>query len=293
MVSGVHGGINAVEAYGTGGRADHVAAFLWIDGELFVVESMGGGQEEKQGLIRTPYLKWLQDLDPTWLVAMLRLNDEARARFNETAAVQFFKSVEGLPYGYHNYFFGWVDTPANNYPPPLSAPLVPVVFALLDRIDKSLSQKMWGYALNQRLRTQNLGIEELIALCEKRNVSIYDVITWPERDAWTYPDGKSLTCSSFVMAMYKAAGVFRGIDFEATELTPRDSYSVKIYAKQGEWKQPKACSQDPFNSKNGGWCQLCGTFLFELPEFNTIPPYSHMFEKCPGLPPAYERTVGC
>jgi hypothetical protein len=30
------------------------------------------------------------------------------AIFNETAALEYFSSVVGLPYGFHNFFFGWV-----------------------------------------------------------------------------------------------------------------------------------------------------------------------------------------
>lgn len=36
---------------------------------------------------------------------------EVRAKFNVTAAIEFFKSVEGTPYGIHNFIFGWIDTP--------------------------------------------------------------------------------------------------------------------------------------------------------------------------------------
>jgi hypothetical protein len=41
-------------------------------------------------------------------------------RFNATAAATWFRTVaEGLPYGYHNMLFGWVDTPnANCMRPP-------------------------------------------------------------------------------------------------------------------------------------------------------------------------------
>jgi len=55
----LHGGINAIEAYGTGGRADHVAAILSVGGEMYVVESMGGGKGPN-GIIKTPYEQWMQ-----------------------------------------------------------------------------------------------------------------------------------------------------------------------------------------------------------------------------------------
>jgi hypothetical protein len=42
-------------------------------------------------------------------VAHLSLTKEARANFNETAAQNFFFKTEGLPYGFHNFMFGWID----------------------------------------------------------------------------------------------------------------------------------------------------------------------------------------
>eukprot|EP01102_Stenamoeba_stenopodia_P017303 TRINITY_DN6182_c0_g1_i1.p1 TRINITY_DN6182_c0_g1~~TRINITY_DN6182_c0_g1_i1.p1 ORF type:complete len:510 (+),score=134.74 TRINITY_DN6182_c0_g1_i1:33-1532(+) len=284
----LHGGINAVTAYGTGGRADHVAAILEIEGEMYVVESTGG-----VGVIKTPYQQWMQELDPSYMVALLRLSEEYQANFNVTAAVDFFFSREGMPYGYHNFFFGWVDTPSDNYPPPLSEELVPILFAIVDRVDYNVSKSMWGEALNMRMNTSGLLVEQIIDLCEEKNISFYDVMTWPEQDSWTYSDGKSLTCSGFLTGLYKAAGVFGDIDFQATELTPRDSYSLGIYAGQGEWTQPSVCNQDPFNSQNAGYCQISGDYVFELPGFNMISPYENMFQKCGGLPPDYVREPGC
>ena len=33
-----------------------------------------------------------------------------RKKFNELAAIDFFFKTEGLPYGYHNFLYGWIDT---------------------------------------------------------------------------------------------------------------------------------------------------------------------------------------
>ena len=60
------------------------------------------------------------------------LSPEARAKFNETAAQEFFFQTEGLPYGYHNFLFGWVDTEIHNWPPLLPHKLIPIVFSLLE-----------------------------------------------------------------------------------------------------------------------------------------------------------------
>lgn len=39
-----------------------------------------------------------------------------------------------------------------------------------------------------------------------------ELIAIPENDDWVYSDGKSMVCSSFVTAIYKAGGLFNGLD---------------------------------------------------------------------------------
>ena len=67
-------------------------------------------------------------------VAVLPLSEESRKKFNVTKAVEFFKSVEGLPYGYHNFLFGWIDTPDQNFPSLLDGNFVLAMFSYLERL---------------------------------------------------------------------------------------------------------------------------------------------------------------
>ena len=64
-------------------------------------------------------------------VAVLPLSEESRAKFNVKKAVEFFKGAEGLPYGYHNFLFGWIDTPKDNLPPLLDSNFVLAMFSYL------------------------------------------------------------------------------------------------------------------------------------------------------------------
>jgi hypothetical protein len=57
-------------------------------------------------------------------IALLPLHPDLRAKFNETAAWIYAKSMDGKPYGYHNMIFSWIDTISDNYPPPLDAHVV-------------------------------------------------------------------------------------------------------------------------------------------------------------------------
>lgn len=57
-------------------------------------------------------------------IAVLPLHPDLRAKFNETAAWEYARSMAGKSYGYHNLIFSWIDTIDGNYPPPVDAHLV-------------------------------------------------------------------------------------------------------------------------------------------------------------------------
>lgn len=59
------------------------------------------------------------------------LNDQKRAILDKNIdkAVKYFESMEGLPYGYHNFLFGWLDDVNKNVPPITTIDYIFVVFA--------------------------------------------------------------------------------------------------------------------------------------------------------------------
>jgi len=81
------------------------------------------------------------------------MKEEIRNKFNVTAAIEEFRSLEGTPYGIHNFIFGWIDTPRGNFPPFLSPELATIVFSILEKIDSGLVKSFLGEALNFRLNT--------------------------------------------------------------------------------------------------------------------------------------------
>lgn len=60
------------------------------------------------------------------------LSPASRAIFNETAAQEFYWSTAGLPYGYHNFLFGWIDTPTDNWPPILPKGFIGILFSVIE-----------------------------------------------------------------------------------------------------------------------------------------------------------------
>jgi hypothetical protein len=84
-------------------------------------------------IVVIPWNEWweaaLKD-DSNPHIALLPLHPELRAKFNTTAAWEYARSMSGKPYGYHNMIFSWIDTVADNYPPPLDAHLVLNLFLI-------------------------------------------------------------------------------------------------------------------------------------------------------------------
>jgi hypothetical protein len=83
-----------------------------FDGELHIIESQDGWYWPTHGLQRTPWDKWIKQAeDASFNVVWMPLSDESRTKFDTDKARAWFEQAEGLPYGYHNFLYGWVDTP--------------------------------------------------------------------------------------------------------------------------------------------------------------------------------------
>lgn len=134
---------------------------------------------------------------------------------------------------------------------------------------------------------------EIAAEAARRGMTIEDVMAIPEQDHWEYYglepiDGWSYVCSAYVAGVYKAAGLFNGHNVQATEFTPKDVYTLKIF--DTNYKVPEQCAQaDP----NQPYCQLLGKYRMNFPQYSTVEPYENMAEHCPTIAPLYERLSGC
>jgi hypothetical protein len=84
-------------------------------------------------LQRTKWADWIQLAEnASFHVSWLPLKPEVRAKFNSKAAQDFYFATEGLPYGFHNFLYGWIDTTRDNLPGLLPNELMPVIFAMLE-----------------------------------------------------------------------------------------------------------------------------------------------------------------
>ena len=115
-------GLDPMIQYGTGSRGGHCTTAFWFDDELSIVESQDAWYWPIQRIQRNKFSEWIKmAADCDFNVVYMPLSDEARARYNETAAAEFFLERQGLPYGYHNFLYGWIDTPFDNFPSLLPA----------------------------------------------------------------------------------------------------------------------------------------------------------------------------
>ncbi|KAH7352333.1 hypothetical protein KP509_19G040200 [Ceratopteris richardii] len=295
-IRGRWGAFETLEKWVTGAYAGHTAVCLRDEkNQLWVGES---GHENAQGeeiIAVIPWNEWWQlQLDDVAHshVALLPLHPEKRAHFNSTAAWEFVRKMEGKPYGYHNMIFSWIDTVVDNYPPPLDAHVVMSLMTMWTRIQPAYAANMWNEALNKRLGTEGLDLPSILMASEEKGIPFDKLLAMPENDEWVYSDGKSTSCVAFVLAMYKAAGLFgpHSESIQVTEFTIRDAYMLKFF-EDDMTQLPTWC-----NSGTSGdlpYCQLLGEYLMELPGYNSIEPYPYMNENCPSLAPDYARPHLC
>jgi len=285
-------GLDPLIMFGSGSHLGHSAVAVWVDGVLNVFESQDGWYWPKRGIQRNTWKQWVQWAHAAdFNVAILPIRDEIRQNFNVTAAIEWFESgIEGLNYGYHNFLFSWLDTARENLPNVVDTEVLLSVFSILEKITKPTADTILSQALNMRLSTKNLTIPQATAEAARRNMTFEEMLAMPEIEGWAYTDGKNYVCSCFVIAFWRALGVFGNIDIIPTEFTPKDIYQLNIFDQSYKDKRPQSCKDaDPELE----YCQVIGKYQVQLTGYNTITPYAHMNEKCPSIAPDYIRREGC
>ena len=287
-------GLDPIIMYGSGSHAGHSTMALRFDGDLYIVESQDAWYWPKHNIQRTPYREWIQYAQNCdFHVVHMPLSPENRAKFNETAAQEFFNKTEGDPYGYYNFLFGWIDTPQDNYPPLLPSYFAPIAFSIVGKIAPSVLDIFLLQAMNHRLGTYGLDMEQIAATAADRGLTVDDLMAQVEVDGWLYSgvqprNTTSYVCSSYVSALYSAAGLYDNNTVYGTEMSPRDVYTLNLFDLN--YTRPDECVQADPDSQ---WCQILGKYRLTFPGYSTVDVYDHMAETCPTLAPDYFRPDGC
>jgi len=295
-------GLDPMLAWAMGAHTGHTTIAMWMDGVLNVCEStVKSAYWPTDGIQCHEWDEWMNLAQAaSYNVVHLPLSDEMAAKFDVQNAIKFYKSVQGLPYGFHNLFTGWIDTPEDNYPPPLTGELVmllaPFAEWLLSEIGLGITFDFAAQGMNKRLGTTGLKWDEIYMQSYKQGITFNDLVTMPELDEWIYQDsngvsGPSMVCDVFVTRMWKAGGIFDPSivnSIQATEFTNWDAYTLNIF--NGSYVRPKQCVEADPDSQ---FCQLLGQYRMALPQYNTFQPFANMREKCPSLPPKYIKPLDC
>mmetsp|Transcript_3108 Transcript_3108/g.2102 ORF Transcript_3108/g.2102 Transcript_3108/m.2102 type:complete len:253 (+) Transcript_3108:840-1598(+) len=216
-------GSSSLIMYGSGSYTDHSTMALWFDDGLYIVES------NTPVIRRTPYSQWIESVRRSSMVAWNPLTDELAERFNETAAREFFLSMEGTVYGFHNLMFGWVDTAEDNWSPLIPHHFVPILMSMTENIDEHGTEIIYTDALNKRLGVEGKNITEIAALAADQGMTVDYVSGMTEVEGWIYSglepkDGRAYVCSALATAIWEVAGLFDGFEINATEFTPGNAY---------------------------------------------------------------------
>ena len=288
-------GLDQLIMWGTGSHIGHTAIATWINDELYILEStdrLSFGVpcwDPPYGIIKNKWDKWFRNIKKcNTSISIIRLNDKFNLNF--TKSNLFFDKVKGLPYGYNNFIYGWIDTINNNYPDNFNSNLLYVILNFLEnKLDLSV-YKIFSQGLNKRLNTNYKKIKEIMVHMLNRNIRFNELLTVPESDKWNYTNnnktGKSFVCDVFVLNYLREAGLFNNLSLELSEFTPKDLYQLKIF--NNSWTKNHNCLDNKEYI-----CQIYGRFNIELNNFNSIEPYNKMNENCSSKAPEYIRENKC
>lgn len=284
-------GTSSIIVWATGAQCSHIAVYMWglentpDAGKLFVLQS------NDEGIWKQPIADfWAQNLNTT--TVMLPLSADSRSKFNVKKAWEWFHTVEGSPYGIHNMFFTFLDTPESNWPQVISSDAWFTFMNILSKINipgtGNVADTIMGQALNHRLGTQGLSMSEIIVEAAKRGLTMGELISMPEQEGWLYDGKQQFVCCAFAAGLWKHGDMFGDMEIMPQEFTNEDIFSIKLY--DDNYVLPYECQ---LNDPELPYCMTSGIYKIDPRNFNRVEPYSHMNEKCPSKAPFYRRTPGC
>mmetsp|Transcript_31101 Transcript_31101/g.28300 ORF Transcript_31101/g.28300 Transcript_31101/m.28300 type:complete len:376 (+) Transcript_31101:533-1660(+) len=227
--------------YGSGSHSGHATMALWIDDELYILESNVNKGWPKGGLQKNKWEDWLQyTQDAGDHVTWMPIRQDLRDKFDAEATLEWFNSVEGMPYGFENFLYGWIDTPNDNTPKILDPNWLPALFPIVEKVS-SKGGILFAPAMNKRVGTEGLDIYQIAEILAQKNMTWGDLFAMVEQDGWIYDGHYSYVCSAFVVALWKAGGLFDGMEINAVEFTPKDIYQMDWIDKDYDF--PPECRE--------------------------------------------------
>ena len=242
----------------------------------------------------------------SFLVVRVPLNWQKLAAqgstFDANAALRFARANEGVDYAYQTFFFGWVDTPTDNFPcfpqrnftaKCLSFVHYEAFLTLLDSVLPSFGAYFGGQALDHRLG-QRTGLSAGYSVAEafyeagtRHNLTGGQLVSEVEEDGWPYYsmrygaiyNGSVYHTASFVCEALRTGGAFPssgvGKNIQCAEWTPWELFAADLLDATGAQ-------------------QLMGDYAFTVaPDLGRRALYPGMGNRCPSKAPLYRRPEGC
>ena len=96
----------------------------------------------------------------------------------------------------------------------------------------------------------------MAAAAADQGMTLQQAMAIPENDDWVYDNGPSRVCSAFVTGLWKEAGLFEGVEINASEVSPYDVMLFSFLETDAD-KRPKSCKD---NDPDLPYCQLMGKY---------------------------------
>jgi len=153
------------------------------NGDLYIVESC------EHGIEKTPWAQYnqlLKDADDHYQLLWVPLNEENRKKWNNQAAIDFFRICEGMPYGFHNFMYTWIDTPFDNLQAVIPKHFLPIMFSMISDYDPELAEIFYNSGMNKHLGVEGKSIVEVAAIAGSRGLIMDEVMAIPEKEYMWY-----------------------------------------------------------------------------------------------------------
>jgi hypothetical protein len=230
-------GVGSMMGWATGSTTGHTFIAQWIGDDLYMCESTSPMVQ------CTEYYDFMANHKASSQIVWAPLKNEYRELYNDTASLEFFRSVEGMDYGFRTLLWGWMDDDNLNLPclpPDFSSNCASWHYfeTSLGEIDRNTNfgGMIWNPGIAKRLNVSDqLRTSELYKIAADRGIDMTDVLRIPEEDAWEYNStrfgmpyvGKDMVCDVFVCNMWKAGGLFGNLvnDINCAEMVNWDVVS--------------------------------------------------------------------
>lgn len=126
------------------------------------------------------WLTYVKDVN--YNAVLMPLKQFESSRFDRDSAWKYFDSVKGYSYGFQSLLFTWFDTPNDNLPAFVPRSFINPAMRILENTNPKIFHYLLGEALNKRLGTENLNLNQLYLKSLFHGLNLAELAAIPEED---------------------------------------------------------------------------------------------------------------